>query len=83
MQTQLKLANGSRILCLPGKEETVRCFSPSLLIIDEASRVPDDLYRSVRPMLAVSKGRLIALSTYFGQRGWFFGKRKGDAALTL
>ena len=47
-------------------------WSPSLLILDEASRVPDDLYRSVRPMLAVSRGRLIALSTPFGQRGWFY-----------
>ena len=43
-----------------------------LLILDEASRVPDDLYRSVRPMLAVSRGRLLALSTPFGQRGWFY-----------
>ena len=29
-------------------------------------------YRAVRPMLAVSKGRLIALSTPYGQRGWFW-----------
>jgi hypothetical protein len=79
VQTQLKLEldNNNRILCLPGKEETVRCFSPSLLIIDEASRVPDDLYRSVRPMLAVSQGRMIALSTPFGQRGWFFDEWHG------
>lgn len=73
-ETQLKieLKNGSRVLCMPGKEETVRGYTPSLLIIDEASRVADDLYRSVRPMLAVGKGRLVALSTPFGQRGWFF-----------
>jgi hypothetical protein len=79
-ETQLKieLANGSRVICLPGKEETVRCFTPDLLIIDEASRVPDDLYRAVRPMLAVKKGRLIALSTPFGQRGWFFDEWEGE-----
>ena len=48
---------------MPGREETVRSFSGvDLLILDEASRVPDDLYRSVRPMLAVSQGRLLALS---------------------
>jgi hypothetical protein len=70
-QRRLELANGSRILCLPGVEGTVRCYSPSLLIIDEAARVPDDLYRALRPMLAVSRGRLVALSTPFGQRGWF------------
>src|SRR5205823_6338465 len=74
-ETQLKmeLTNGSCIICLPGKEETIRSFSSvALLIIDEAARVPEDLYKAVRPMLAVSKGQLIALSTPWGQRGWFF-----------
>jgi hypothetical protein len=33
--------------------------------------VPDALYLAVRPMLAVSKGCLLALSTPYGQRGWF------------
>lgn len=69
----LTLANGSRIVSLPGKEETIRGYSGvSLLILDEAARVPDELYYSVRPMLAVSGGRLIGLSTPFGKRGWFF-----------
>ncbi|MDA8021196.1 MAG: hypothetical protein MPN21_27480 [Thermoanaerobaculia bacterium] len=44
----------------------------SLLIVDEASRVSGDLYFSIRPMLAVSGGRLLALSTPFGTRGWWF-----------
>jgi len=71
-QTQLELANGSRVVSLPGSEETVRSFSGvRLLVIDEAARVPDDLYRAVRPMLAVSRGRLICLSTPFGRRGFF------------
>ena len=48
-------ANGSRIGGLPGNEATVRGFSAvSLLLIDEAARVPDDLYRALRPMLAVA-----------------------------
>ncbi len=69
---QMELANGSRIISLPGKEETIRGYSGvSLLVVDEAARVPDELYYSVRPMLAVSGGRLIALSTPFGKRGWF------------
>ncbi len=75
---QMTLANGSRIISLPGDEETIRGFSGvSLLIIDEASRVPDDLYNSVRPMLAVSGGRLIALTTPFGKRGWFYREWEG------
>lgn len=69
----LELPNGSRIVSLPGKEGTVRGFSGvGLLVIDEAARVPDDLYFAVRPMLAVSGGRIVALSTPFGKRGWFF-----------
>jgi hypothetical protein len=68
----LTLTNGSRLVSLPGKEGTVRGYSGvTLLAIDEASRVPDDLYVALRPMLAVSGGRLIALSTPWGRRGWF------------
>lgn len=71
--TRLELANQARVVCLPGKEETIRSFSGvRLLIIDEAARVSDDLYRSVRPMLAVSQGRLVCLSTPFGKRGFFW-----------
>jgi len=69
---RLELANGSRIITLPGTEGTVRGYSAvSLLIVDEASRVPDELYQAVRPMLAVSGGRLVLLSTPFGRRGFF------------
>jgi hypothetical protein len=70
---ELRLVNGSRILCLPCKEETVRGYaSVNLLVIDEAARVPDTLYKAVRPMLAVSGGRLICLSTPYGRRGFFW-----------
>src|SRR3954451_16546888 len=49
---QLELKNGSRVVSLPGRENTVRGYSGvDLLIIDEASRVADELYMSVRPML--------------------------------
>ncbi len=72
-QLTIKLANGSRIISLPSNEEGIRCYSGvNLLVIDEAARVSDDLYRAVRPMLAVSHGRLIAMSTPFGRRGWYF-----------
>ena len=70
---KLELANGSRVQVLPGKESNVRGFSGvSLLIVDEAARVPDELYQAVRPMLAVSGGRIILLSTPFGARGFFW-----------
>jgi Terminase large subunit, T4likevirus-type, N-terminal len=69
----LELDNGSRIVALPGNETTVRSYSGvALLLVDEAARCPDPLYFSVRPMLAVSGGRLITMSTPFGTRGFFF-----------
>jgi hypothetical protein len=69
----VELANGSRIEALPGTEKTIRGFSgATLLIVDEAARVDDGLYYAVRPMLAVSGGRLMMLSTPFGKRGVFF-----------
>jgi hypothetical protein len=69
----LLLPNGSRIVGLPGVENTVRGFSSvSLMLIDEAARVSDDLYRAVRPMLAVSDGDLWLMSTPAGKRGFFY-----------
>jgi hypothetical protein len=68
----LELANGSRIVTLPGREHTIRGFSaPDLVIEDESARVPDELHQAVRPMLAVSQGRLVLLSSPFGRRGHF------------
>ncbi len=76
---RVEFANGSRVLSLPRTEGTVRGFSDvALLVIDEAARVPDPLYYFVRPMLAVSRGRLMALSTPFGKRGWFHDEYHGS-----
>lgn len=69
---QLHLKNGSRIIGLPAQASTVVGFSGvSLLIVDEAARVPDELYRFTRPMLATSHGRLLVCSTPLGKRGFF------------
>jgi hypothetical protein len=69
----MELTNGSRVEALPGSEKTVRGFSGvDLLILDEAARIDDALYHATRPMLAVSGGALIMLSTPAGKRGVFF-----------
>jgi len=74
-----ELENRSRILALPGEEKTVRGYSgAALIVIDEAARVEDELLAAVRPMLATSNGRLIALSTPAGKRGWFHAAWHGD-----
>ena len=79
---QMHLDNGSRIVGLPASEGKIRVYSSvSLLLIDEASRVDDALYRAVRSMLAVSRGRLLALSTPFGKRGWFYDEWHGRGDL--
>ena len=78
---RLELDNGSRVVSLPGTDGSIRGFSAvRLLLIDEASRVLDDLYRAVRPMLAVGAGRLVAMSTPFGKRGWWHDAWTGDEA---
>jgi hypothetical protein len=60
-------------------EKNIRGFSGvALLVIDEAARVADALYCAVRPMLAVSRGRLVALSTPFGKRGWYHDEWHGE-----
>ena len=78
----LQFANGSRIVSLPSSEATIRGFSAvSLIIEDEAAFVDDGLHAALRPMLAVSDGQLVLMSTPNGRRGHFFEawERGGEA----
>lgn len=81
---RLEFESGARIVALPGSEATIRGLSNvKLLIVDEASRVPDDLIAALKPMLAVSNGSLVALSTPAGKRGFFYTYwTNGDPAWT-
>jgi hypothetical protein len=68
-----ELANKSRVVSLPDSEDTIRGFSSvDLLIEDESSRVNDELYYAIRPMLAVSEGQLLLLGTPHGKLGHFY-----------
>lgn len=70
---RMELPNRSRIVALPGSPDTVRGYSaPDLVVIDEAAFVADELYAAVRPMLATSRGRLVAMTTPAGCSGWFY-----------
>jgi hypothetical protein len=72
-RVSLSFPNGSRIVGIPGREATLRGFSAvSLLIVDEAARVPDETYKALRPMLAVGAGDLWLLSTPFSKSGFFY-----------
>jgi hypothetical protein len=70
---ELELTYGSRVLALAGTPVSAHSFSAArMIVIDEAARVPEDLYRTVRPTLGVSRGRMVLLSTPFGKRGFFY-----------
>ncbi len=72
-KVSLALPNSSRIIGLPAMDGTVRGFSAvSMLLIDEASRVEDSMYKALRPMLAVSNGDVWRMSTPFGRLGFFY-----------
>jgi len=67
------LANGARVVSLPGDPDTLRGYSaPKLIIKDEAAFVSDAMQAALDPMLAVSKGRLIEMSSPNGKRGHFY-----------
>jgi hypothetical protein len=69
----LQLRNGSRIVGLPDADARVRGYSvPSMIVIDEAARVSDELYYlSLRAMLS-GNGSIWMLSTPCGKRGFFY-----------
>ena len=69
----IELENGSRVIALPGKESTTRTYAADLVVVDEAARVPDAVFIGLRPMLAVTQGALILLSTPGGEFGHFAG----------
>lgn len=78
--SQLDFANGSRIIPLTSNPDSAVGFTPTLIIIDEAARTEDELYKALAPMRALGKADLIALSTPYGKRGWFYNEwiGKGD-----
>jgi phage terminase large subunit-like protein len=72
-KSSCELANGARVVSLPGDPDTLRGFSaPKLIIKDEAAYVSDEMQAALDPMLAVSNGRLIEMSSPNGRRGHFF-----------
>jgi hypothetical protein len=51
----------------------VRGYSAAnLVVIDEASRVGDDLLQAIKPTLATTDGRIVCLTTPAGRSGWLY-----------
>lgn len=71
--SELRLANGSRVVSLPGSSEsTVRGFSAvDLLVYDEAAYVAEDIFTASLPMLS-GGGRIMLLSTPGPRQGFLW-----------
>lgn len=76
----LQLTNGTKILCLPTGMSGfgIMGYTIDLLIADEAAFIPDQVYRSVIPSLAVSRGTIWLLSTPCGSQGYFYEASKDE-----
>lgn len=70
----LKLKNGSVIHCLPTglSGYGIRGYTIDLLIADEAAFIPEEVWRAVTPMLAITRGMIILLSTPHTAEGYFY-----------
>lgn len=73
-KSKITLKNGSKIYCLPTglTGYGIRGFTVDLLIVDEAAFVPDEVFNAVTPMLAITRGNLILLSTPMGKDNYFY-----------
>lgn len=68
----LVLPNGSKVVAVPSEEQNIRGFSAvSLLLIDEAARVPEEVWSAVLPMVSTVNGAVWLMSTPAGKQGFF------------
>jgi len=70
----IKLTNNVNIYCLPVGLAGIgiRFLTVHRLYVDEASRVPEEVWSAVTPMLLTTGGDTILLSTPFGTKGEFY-----------
>ncbi len=68
--SMLRLANGSRILSLPGTAKSVRGWTARILILDEAAYIEPETFTAARALVATG-GRLVVQSTPADETGSF------------
>lgn len=73
-KSYVKLKNGTQIWCLPTGQSGygIRGFTVDLLIADEAHYINEEVFTAIIPMLAVTGGTFILLSTPKGAEGYFY-----------
>lgn len=69
-QTEIECANGSRLICVPSTGATIRGYTVTLLLVDEAAFCDDESLVAVLPMVT-DDGRTIFASTPAGRQGMF------------
>ena len=73
-KNKIRLTNKSQILARPvgNTGDAVRGFTGDVLIVDEASRMPELMWTAAKPTLATTGGQIWMCSTPFGKQGYFY-----------
>lgn len=73
-QNKITLTNGSQVIARPvgTTGDAVRGFTGDILIIDEASRMPELVFEASKPTLLTTGGKIWMCSTPFGKQGYFY-----------
>ena len=71
---KISLKNGSVIHCLPAGDTGygIMGFTIDLLIADEAAFIPEEVWHSIIPAMAITRGDIWLLSTPFIKEGYYF-----------
>ena len=80
-KSKIQLKNGSVIMCLPTGVSGlgIRGYTIDLLIADEAAFIPEEVWTAITPMLSVTKGDIILLSTPHGKEGFYYDCFQNEA----
>jgi len=69
----LELKNGSRVLALPGSDDSIRGLTvDGWIVADEAARLDNNLISALRPMRARTRARFAMLSTAWSRTDPFW-----------
>lgn len=73
-QNKITLTNGARVIARPvgNTGDAVRGFTGDVLVIDEASRMPQLVFEASKPTLLTTGGQIWMCSTPFGKQGYFY-----------
>lgn len=71
---EIELVNGSWIKVVAATDKGARGYSnPDIILLDECSRIPDEVFDAVKPMITNNHfARIIEISTPNGKMGFFY-----------